>query len=81
MHHLRLEKAAAAALILIWGTIALVAAGLGVFVRMPAVMPRIAEIPQFSSVMPFVRFCFYFMGITLVLGGLRKLQRTRRSPE
>jgi hypothetical protein len=57
---------------LIWGA-ALVAAGLGVFVRTPQVMPRIANIEQFVSILPFIRFCFYFMGILLIGGGAKKI--------
>ncbi|MFH1991223.1 MAG: hypothetical protein ABIK98_02295 [Pseudomonadota bacterium] len=57
---------------LIWG-IALVLAGIGVFFRIPQVMPQIAKIEQFSGVMFFIRFCFYLMGILLVGGGAKKI--------
>ena len=57
---------------LVWG-IALVLAGLGVFYRIPQVMPRIREITYFSGIMPFIYFCFYLMGALLVGGGLKKL--------
>jgi hypothetical protein len=57
---------------LAWG-VALVLAGFGVFYRIPHVMPQIETIEQFSSVSPFIRFCFYFMGIMLIGGGGKKL--------
>ncbi len=58
----------------IWG-IALVAMGIGVFFRIPQVMPRIAEIETFASAGMFIRFCFYFLGGALIYGGGRKLAR------
>jgi len=57
---------------LVWGT-ALILAGAGVFYRIPQVMPRIASIEQFASIQPLVRFCFYFMGVMLIGGGVKKL--------
>lgn len=56
---------------LVWG-IALVLAGLGVFYRIPQVMPKVREISYFSSVMPFIYFCFYLLGALLVGGGVKK---------
>ena len=57
---------------LAWG-IALILAGIGVFYRIPQVMLRIEKIGQFSSVMFFIRFCFYFMGVLLIGGGVKKV--------
>ena len=57
---------------IIWG-IALTLAGIGVFFRIPQVMPRIEKIEQFSSVMFFIRFSFYLLGMLLVGGGLKKI--------
>ncbi|NNF99301.1 MAG: hypothetical protein HKM93_07980 [Desulfobacteraceae bacterium] len=57
---------------LVWG-IALVAMGLGVFFRIPQVMPKIEAVEQFSSAAGYIRFCFYFMGVFLVGGGVRKI--------
>ena len=57
---------------LLWG-IALVLAGLGVFYRIPQVMPRVREISYFSGIMPFIYFCFYLLGALLVGGGVKKL--------
>ncbi len=55
-----------------WG-IALVLAGIGVFFRIPQVMPKIEQMEQFSSVMFFIRFCFYFLGVLLIIGGIKKI--------
>jgi Ni,Fe-hydrogenase I cytochrome b subunit len=57
---------------LIWG-IALTLAGIGVFIRIPQVMPRIEEIEQFASVMFFIRFSLYLLGMLLIGGGLKKI--------
>ncbi len=57
---------------LIWG-IALALAGIGVFFRIPQVMPRIEQIPHFSSVIIFIRFCFYLIGVMLLGGGSKKI--------
>jgi len=56
---------------LIWGA-ALILAGIGVFIRIPQVMPRIATIEQFASVLIIIRGCFYLMGIMLIGGGVKK---------
>lgn len=53
--------------------IALTLAGIGVFYRIPQVMPRVEQIQQFSSVIGFIRFSFYLMGVLLVGGGLKKI--------
>ncbi len=57
---------------MVWGGI-LVLVGIGVFYRIPQVMPQIEKIEQFSSIMFFVRFCFYLIGILLVGGGVKKI--------
>lgn len=57
---------------MIWG-IALILAGIGVFYRIPQVMPKIENIEQFSSVIYFIRFCFYFVGVLLIGGGSKKI--------
>jgi len=55
-----------------WG-IALILAGIGVFFRIPQVMPRIEQIEQFSTVTIYIRFCFYLMGLVLISGGSKKI--------
>ena len=57
---------------LIWGA-ALLLAGIGVFFRIPQVMPQIKEIPTFASIIGFIYFCFYLLGILLIAGGARKI--------
>jgi len=55
-----------------WGVL-LVLAGIGVFFRIPQVMPKIEQIDQFASVTLFIKFCFYLMGALLIGGGLKKI--------
>ncbi len=71
------------ALQLVWG-ILLVAAGVGVFFRIPQVMPQIEKIEVFSGAGVFIRFCFYFIGIILIGGGSKKIYHhlfKKRDPE
>ena len=63
---------------LVWG-IALFIAGIGVFVRIPQVMPKLTQLEHLSSVLWFIRFCFYLMGIILLGGGLKKIIHYFRS--
>ena len=62
---------------LVWGGL-LVLAGIGVFFRIPQVMPQIMEIEQFSSAIWFIYICFYLLGILLIIGGGRKLLENYR---
>jgi phage shock protein PspC (stress-responsive transcriptional regulator) len=64
------EKASPAQLI--WG-VALVLAGLGVFYRIPQVLPQLATIEYFAGALWIIRLCFYLMGIILIGGGARKI--------
>lgn len=57
---------------LVWGGL-LVLAGIGVFFRIPQVMPKIKTIEYFSSVIWFIYICFYLLGILLIMGGARKI--------
>jgi len=57
---------------IVWG-IVLVMAGVGVFFRIPQVMPKIETIEYFASAIGFVYFCFYLLGFLLILGGARKI--------
>lgn len=59
---------------LVWG-VALLLAGLGVFYRIPQVMPRLEEMAYFSSGTFFVRLCFYLIGGILIAGGSKKIYR------
>lgn len=62
---------------IVWG-VALMLAGLGVFYRIPQVMPNIEQIPRFAAATGFIRFCFYFIGIFLLGGGCKKLYHEYR---
>jgi hypothetical protein len=62
---------------LVWGTL-LVLAGIGVFFRIPQVMPKIKQIEYFSSAIWFIYICFYLLGILLIIGGGRKLWENYR---
>ena len=57
---------------IVWG-IFLVMAGVGVFFRIPQVMPKIKTIEYFASAIGLVYFCFYLLGFLLILGGVRKI--------
>ncbi len=57
---------------LVWG-IALLVVGIAVFFRVSQVMPQLAQIQQFSSVLGFIRVSFYIIGFILIGGGLRKI--------
>lgn len=56
----------------VWGLL-LVLAGVGVFFRIPQVMPKVRTIESFASAIGFVYFCFYLLGFLLILGGVRKI--------
>jgi hypothetical protein len=57
---------------LVWG-ILLLLAGVGVFFRIPQVMPQIKTIEIFASIIGFIYFCFYLLGFLLILGGSKKI--------
>ncbi|MEE9497252.1 MAG: hypothetical protein V3V39_12050 [Desulfobacterales bacterium] len=57
---------------LIWYVL-LVLAGIGLFFRIPQLMPGIKKIEQFASFIYFIYFCFYLLAILLIAGGGRKV--------
>ena len=57
---------------LFWGAL-LVLAGIGVFYRIPQVIPQLKEIPTFAAIIGFIYFCFYLIGVLLIVGGGRKI--------
>jgi len=57
---------------LVYGA-ALVLVGVGVFFRIPQVMPRIKSIAYFASIIGFIYFALYLLGCLLVYGGARKI--------
>ncbi len=57
----------------IWGAL-LIFAGVGVFFRLPQVMPEMeARFAACAAGSLFIRFCFYLMGIILIGGGIKKI--------
>jgi hypothetical protein len=62
---------------LAWG-ILLLLAGVGVFFRIPQVMPQIKTIESFASIIGFIYFCFYLLGFLLILGGVKKIYANLR---
>ncbi len=57
----------------------LIAVGLGVFYRIPQVMPRVAAIEFFSEKLMIVKFCFYVLGSLLILaGGIRVFKNFKK---
>ena len=65
----------------IWGVLLLLA-GIGVFFRIPQVMPEIKKIEHFTRYIFFIYFCFYLIGILLIAGGGRKIyNHLKRSNE
>jgi cobalamin biosynthesis protein CobD/CbiB len=57
---------------LIWGVLLLLA-GIGVFFRIPQIMPEIKKIEQFAPYIYFIYFCFYLLAILLIVGGGKKV--------
>ena len=56
----------------IWGVLLLLA-GIGVFFRIPQVMPAIKKIEHFTPYVIFIYFCFYLLGVLLIVGGGKKI--------
>jgi hypothetical protein len=57
---------------IVWGAL-LVAAGVGMFFRIPQAAPQIRTIESFAAAMPFIYFCLYFIAVALVAGGAKKI--------
>ncbi len=55
--------------------ILLTAVGLGVFYRIPQVMPQIETIEFFKGKMIVVKACFYILGILLVAAGATRIYK------
>ncbi len=56
--------------------VVLIAVGLGVFYRIPSVMPQVAAIDFFSNKLGLVKFCFYILGIFLIIAGAIRVHKT-----
>jgi cobalamin biosynthesis protein CobD/CbiB len=57
---------------LIWGILLLIA-GIGIFFRIPQIMPEIKKIEHFAPYIIFIYFCFYLIAVLLLVGGGRKV--------
>jgi hypothetical protein len=69
-----MDKEGKSRLQLAWGVL-LVMTGIGLFFRIPEVIPQIRQIEYFIGVIPFIYFCFYFMAVFLIGGGTKKIYR------
>jgi len=58
--------------------IVLIAVGLGVFYRIPQVMPQIETIEFFRQKLLLVKLCFYILGLFLVIAGSIRIYQTRK---
>ncbi len=58
--------------------IVLIAVGLGVFYRIPEVTQQVANIAFFSNKLFIVRFCFYMLGMFLVIAGSIRVYKNFR---
>lgn len=63
---------------LIWGILLLIA-GIGVFFRIPQVMPTIKKIEHFTPYVVFIYFCFYLLAVLLIVGGGKKVYNYLKS--
>lgn len=73
-----MENKAKSTLQLIWGLLLLIA-GIGVFFRIPQLMPEIKKIEHFEPYIIFIYFCFYLIGILLIVGGGKKVYHYLKS--
>ncbi len=61
--------------------IVLVAVGIGVFFRIPEVMPEVEAIEFFANKIGIVKFCFYTLGSLLILAGGIRVFKNYKKPE
>jgi len=60
----------------IWG-LALIFMGIAVVFRIPEIFERLKDNPVFSSGKIYVQFCFYFISMLLIVGGIKKLMTSK----
>lgn len=53
----------------------LVAVGLAVFYRIPQVVPRVETIEFFAHKIGAVKFCFYALGVSLIVAGTIRIYK------
>ncbi len=61
--------------------IVLIAVGIGVFMRIPEVMPQVAAIEFFREKIAIVKFCFYLLGGFLILAGGIRVFKNYKNPK
>jgi len=61
--------------------IILIVVGIGVFMRIPQLMPQVSAIEFFSDKTAIVRFCFYLLGGSLILAGGIRVFKNYKSPK
>ncbi len=61
--------------------IVLIAVGIGVFMRIPEVMPQVAAIDFFREKIAIVKFCFYMLGGFLILAGGIRVFKNYKNPK
>ena len=59
--------------------IVLIAVGIGVFFRIPQVMPELETIDFFRNKIGIVKFCFYILGTLLILAGGIRVKKNYKS--
>jgi hypothetical protein len=59
--------------------IVLIAVGIGVFLRIPTVMPKIVTINYFNNATLVIEFTFYLLGGLLVLAGAKKIYKNYKN--
>jgi len=61
--------------------IVLILVGIGVFYRIPQVMPKVMEINYFAKATLIIEFSFYLLGGLVVLAGAKKIFKFWNSTE
>lgn len=61
--------------------IVLIAVGIGVFFRIPQVMPELETIEFFRNKIGIVKFCFYVLGSLLILAGGIRVKNNYKKPD
>jgi hypothetical protein len=51
----------------------LVLVGVGLFFRIPQVMPKVATMASYKSSLPLIRIFLYLLGCFLIGGGIKKI--------
>ncbi len=62
----------------IWG-FALVLMGIAVIFRIPEILERVKDNPLFTSGKMYIQFCFYFISMILIVGGIKKIMISSKS--